>query len=104
MLPGHYAPRTRSVRVDAPEELAGIPWPDRAAVLVFELLPLPALPQNLDRVDLADPKTAGERLYAVLHQLDAAGLDLIVVVLPPDRPQWRAIRDRLIRATRPCRP
>jgi hypothetical protein len=25
----------------------------------------------------------------------------IVVVMPPDRPEWLAIRDRLLRATRP---
>ncbi|HWG46512.1 MAG TPA: L-threonylcarbamoyladenylate synthase [Gemmataceae bacterium] len=37
-------------------------------------------------------------LYAVLHELDALGLDRIIVVLPPDTDDWLAVRDRLRRA------
>jgi L-threonylcarbamoyladenylate synthase len=38
------------------------------------------------------------RLYAALHELDAAGLDRIVVELPPDGEEWLAVHDRLRRA------
>ena len=38
------------------------------------------------------------QLYAVLHELDAADLDRIVVTLPPDTDEWLAVRDRLHRA------
>jgi L-threonylcarbamoyladenylate synthase len=46
----------------------------------------------------ADPAGYAARLYAVLHQLDDAGLDRIVVSLPTDAEEWAAVRDRLRRA------
>jgi len=44
------------------------------------------------------PKAAAARLYADLHELDAAGFDRIIALLPPDTEDWRALRDRLTRA------
>jgi len=44
------------------------------------------------------PEAAALRLYDALHRLDAAGFDRLLVVLPPDRPEWFAVRDRLLRA------
>lgn len=46
----------------------------------------------------ADSVAYAAKLYAALHDLDDAGVDEIVVELPPDRPEWFAIRDRLMRA------
>jgi L-threonylcarbamoyladenylate synthase len=46
----------------------------------------------------ADPDRAAAALYDTLHQLDNAGLDLILVELPPETPEWAAVRDRLTRA------
>jgi len=37
-------------------------------------------------------------LYARLHALDDEAYDAIVVTLPPDAPDWVAVRDRLLRA------
>lgn len=37
-------------------------------------------------------------LYAELHRADEAGAVSVVVELPPDAPEWRAITDRLSRA------
>jgi L-threonylcarbamoyladenylate synthase len=34
----------------------------------------------------------------VLHELDAENLPWIAVELPPETPEWAAIRDRLMRA------
>jgi L-threonylcarbamoyladenylate synthase len=45
-----------------------------------------------------DPAGYAARLYAALHELDAAGVDRIVAELPPDKEEWRAVRDRLWRA------
>jgi L-threonylcarbamoyladenylate synthase len=39
------------------------------------------------------------RLYAALHDLDAAGVDRIVVAQVPNGDDWLAIRDRLRRAS-----
>ena len=38
-------------------------------------------------------------LYAALHQLDEAGVELILIEEVPNVPAWEAVRDRLKRAT-----
>jgi L-threonylcarbamoyladenylate synthase len=45
-----------------------------------------------------DPQGYARGLYAALHQLDAANLDRIVVLLPPRTEAWLAVHDRLQRA------
>ncbi len=101
MLSRHYAPRTplECVEVDASERVEQllaqglhVGWvtfsPARAAAapgLVY--VPMPE-----------DPAGYAAQLYAVLHQLDDAGLDRLVVSLPPDTEAWAAIRDRLRRS------
>jgi L-threonylcarbamoyladenylate synthase len=39
------------------------------------------------------------RLYSVLHEIDSEGWPWIGVEMPPDKPEWAAIRDRLRRAS-----
>lgn len=46
----------------------------------------------------AQPAAYARQLYAALHELDAAGVELILVERVPVTPQWDAIRDRLERA------
>jgi len=55
--------------------------------LVFEYYPMSGNPENY----AAD-------IYAVLHELDNGQYDMIVIEMPPDTPQWAAVRDRLTRA------
>jgi L-threonylcarbamoyladenylate synthase len=45
-----------------------------------------------------EPAAYAARLYDTLHALDAAGVEHIVVALPPDTDAWLAVRDRLRRA------
>jgi L-threonylcarbamoyladenylate synthase len=79
------------------EELSGTGL--RVGWLTFpstEEMPLPgvvvvALP--------AEPAACAAQLYATLHSLDEAGLDRLVVTLPPDTEAWAAVRDRLRRAS-----
>jgi L-threonylcarbamoyladenylate synthase len=49
-------------------------------------------------VRLVDPIEAARSLYAVLHNCDDHGLELILIVPPPDGPEWQAVRDRVNRA------
>jgi L-threonylcarbamoyladenylate synthase len=97
----HYAPTTPAFRVQCAEELASIRWSGRGAVLVLGLHDLPELPPSCQRIDLPEPAAAARELYAILHRLDLLGLDQIVIVMPPDRPEWSALRDRLMRAAQP---
>jgi len=103
LLPRHYAPR--AALVCAPDEgkaavdellAAG----HRVGWLVF------GYPHVLPRDDLevvVMPTKAvayASQLYAVLHALDDARVDQIVVAIPPESEDWLAIRDRLTRASR----
>lgn len=96
-MPVHYAPRSPALRVPA-LWLDRIVWPERAALLVVGRHDLPGIPGLVHRVDLATPADAARLLYAALHECDEREVDLIVIVPPPDLPEWQAIRDRLRRA------
>jgi L-threonylcarbamoyladenylate synthase len=98
MLPRHYAPRTplecsangctrvaELLRTGA--RIGWLTWhePASAPGLVVQRMP-------------AEAAGYAAHLYAALHTLDAAGLDRIIVDLPPDAENWLAVRDRLRRA------
>jgi L-threonylcarbamoyladenylate synthase len=86
----HYSPRTRLILVRSASEL-----PDRTGAYVWRAALGPtarAVRMPLD----AQPYAA--ELYRVLHQLDAENWPWIAVEMPPDTPDWLAIRDRLRRA------
>jgi L-threonylcarbamoyladenylate synthase len=100
-LPVHYAPRTPAYHVSSLEELAGLGDPDSFAMIVMgKHSSASSLPRSAQFV-LETPESATKALYDVLHRCDALARDAIIVVLPPDTPEWRAVRDRLLRACRP---
>jgi L-threonylcarbamoyladenylate synthase len=41
------------------------------------------------------------RLYDTLHALDQSNLERILIELPPETPEWLAVRDRLTRSAEP---
>jgi hypothetical protein len=49
----------------------------------------------------ADPAAYATGLYSGLFRLDEAGVERIIVSMPPDTDEWLAVRDRLMRASRP---
>jgi len=97
----HYAPRTPSFRVDSSEELARISDRQGMAVIAIGAGSVPLAPPLTPVFRLETPDEASRHLYETLHHCDALGLRSILVVMPPDRPEWHAVRDRLLRATRP---
>ena len=46
-----------------------------------------------------DPAAFARAIYAELHQCDEAGAELIIVEALPEAVEWKAIADRLRRAT-----
>lgn len=94
----HYAPRAR-VRLFS--NLADAHF---HAVLLGQGLKIGVLafaPTEIDSHEIIlpdDPARYGAGLYGALHQLEDAGVGLILIEDVPDSPNWDAVRDRLKRA------
>ncbi|HEX5430350.1 MAG TPA: L-threonylcarbamoyladenylate synthase [Bryobacteraceae bacterium] len=90
MHPRHYSPRTPLLLLNGSSTLPNGPgaylWRERFRPASREI----QMP--------GDPAGYAARLYAVLHELDTGAWPWIAVELPPDQPEWAAIRDRLQRA------
>jgi L-threonylcarbamoyladenylate synthase len=120
----HYAPTTpayRFQREDYPRVIArlgssgdveldeergpdvgsvSLPAGDGAAIVM--LLSKAAIPSPHDVMPMpGTPEGYARMLYASLRSADGGGYRSIYVELPPDTPEWLAVRDRLLRATRP---
>ncbi|MBX3390282.1 MAG: threonylcarbamoyl-AMP synthase [Phycisphaeraceae bacterium] len=127
-LGSHYAPRTKAIMVDADEvekvvngvrgvcvvmthqSEADSPFPEPLpSGERLQKSPTPKPPpsgRGIQRAHVlrmpADARGYARRLYAALREADALHGELIVIVTPPDEsknPVWRAVRDRLKRAT-----
>lgn len=86
----HYSPKTRVVLVSR----GHLPLEGRGAYLWLDYNAAAAAKKRMP--DKPDEYAA--QLYGALHRLDRDGFDWIAVELPPDVPEWAAIRDRLMRA------
>ena len=102
-FPRHYAPRAHVELVpsgDVPNiEHRLARWLAQgqrpAALVISEITP----PAGARRLRLpAQPEAYAHRLYAALHELDAQGVEVIVIEQVPADPAWDGLRDRLHRA------
>lgn len=104
MTPRHYAPRATVILLSKDDPARSALAIVRDAKATSERVA--ALLRDLPTIDgveriVAMPRDAGgyaSRLYAVLHQLDDEGYDLMLVEPPPDGSEWAAVADRLERA------
>lgn len=93
----HYSPRTPIKLFDSKQALIRFfqTQSNCAALIIGENEDsngkIFSLPKNPD--DMA------EKLYDTLHQMDALNVALLIIEMPPDEPEWLAIRDRLSRAS-----
>jgi L-threonylcarbamoyladenylate synthase len=96
MAERHYAPQARLEVVARGAGVAASP--KRAAYVGIGSLP--RLPEGVRGVLLPlDAEAVGTRFFALLHELDAAGFERIVMEQPPEGEAWLAVRDRLQRAS-----
>ncbi|GLH71976.1 threonylcarbamoyl-AMP synthase [Geothrix limicola] len=96
MAERHYAPRARLDLV-TPGSAVAVPS-ERVAYVALGRLP--ALPDQVRGVLLPlDAEIVGARLYALLHELDDAGFERVMMERPPEGEAWMAVRDRLRRAS-----
>lgn len=78
----HYAPRSPCFHFHSSDRSK---LPERAVVLPLS----------------GEPRSYARAFYAQLRTLDAAQPRAIYIELPPDAPEWVAVRDRILRASRP---
>lgn len=99
----HYAPRTPAVRFETPQRgLIRANAPDGTSNGLMVVSPLVVLKKWGPIVAMPNsPEMYATNFYAVLRELDAMGLREIFIEMPPARAEWEAIRDRIVRATRP---
>lgn len=104
MMTVHYAPVTQAL-LCAGDRLAGI-----VRGLITQGRKIGVLTYHQDIAETANirvirmPAKAedyAQSMYAVLRELDGLTLDRILVEQPPETEQWRAINDRLNKATVP---
>jgi len=86
----HYSPKTRIVLVNR----GHLPREGRGVYLWLDYNAVAAARERMPE----EPEAYAAKLYSTLHELDNEGFDWIAVELPPDQPEWTAIRDRLLRA------
>ena len=103
MLESHYAPDTRLL-VCRPEQLAATTRELMARGLRIAVMTRTLLADNLPAGPHFNPMPAGaadygRQLYASLRRLDDDDFDIIVVEQPPEDEAWRAVNDRLGRAS-----
>ncbi|NOT84894.1 MAG: threonylcarbamoyl-AMP synthase [Methylococcaceae bacterium] len=102
MMAVHYAPLTPALRC-RPEQLPDIIQELTAAHKKIGLLTYQTaiaekqITQEMRLPNQADAYAQG--LYTALRKLDQLHLDIIVVEQPPDSEAWRAVNDRLNKAT-----
>ena len=97
----HYAPRTPAFRFETSQR--GLIHPEtggrKNGLMAVGTIDFVHKWGNI----VAMPKVAeiyARNFYAVLRELDAMGLNAIYIEMPPDRPEWAAVRDRILRATK----
>jgi L-threonylcarbamoyladenylate synthase len=105
MLRKHYSPKAKLVVLawrdedDLRSQIQPLRFPsEKTCIIAYSRIPLSG---HFGRV-AALPRDAGayaRALYAELHQCDELGAGLIVVEAPPSEEAWRAIADRLSRAS-----
>jgi L-threonylcarbamoyladenylate synthase len=101
MMPRHYSPRAPLVIAHdggSDQVMTHLQAGQRVGWLTFQDHTNQSHARLVRVVMPADPAGYAAHLYASLHALDDAGVDLIVVAMPPDREEWLAVRDRLRRA------
>jgi L-threonylcarbamoyladenylate synthase len=102
MLELHYAPRTPAALCDSQNLIKQIQQLRQQDKKIAVLARVTAIAAQLGVTVLTLPREAeayGHEMYAALRQLDALGLDAILIEQLPATEEWLAVNDRLSKAT-----
>lgn len=102
-LAKHYAPMVPAFRCDRATILSLRSQPDHTTIADSAWLVLRDVGEPTDRVIALtdDPSTAARSFYSALRTLERSNPSRIIIEMPPDTPEWAALRDRISRATLP---
>ncbi len=101
-LASHYAPTTPTVVVPSEKLATCLEQHKDKELGVLVRQPQQNQPENILWKTLPNtPEGFGRGLYAALRELDASGVERIIVEAPPEDDAWLAVRDRLARAAKP---
>ena len=102
MMALHYAPETKALLCSADELSARIKTLQATTQHIGLLCYQSSINANSKLTIITLPAQAdayAQGLYAALRQLDELKLDLLLIECPPDNEAWRAVNDRLHKAT-----
>ena len=100
-LAAHYAPTARLRLMSTPMLVTALQMlaQESLSLAVYSRsLALNVAPHVRHRRMPAHPEQAAHELFSVLRELDAEGVQLLWVEMPPPGPEWDGVRDRLQRA------
>jgi L-threonylcarbamoyladenylate synthase len=100
-LAAHYAPTAKLRLMSTPMLVTALQMlaQESLSLAVYSRsLALNVAPGVRHRRMPAHPEQAAHELFTVLRELDAEGVQLLWVELPPPGPEWDGVRDRLQRA------
>jgi L-threonylcarbamoyladenylate synthase len=96
----HYAPHTPTVFCESAEAYLKDVQDKKVGILVFSKLPTALYAQKVEVLSPSGSlEEAAKNLYAALHRLDEANLELIITEKFPDRGLGKTINDKLKRAS-----
>jgi L-threonylcarbamoyladenylate synthase len=97
----HYAPQTEARWLTAGEihdALAHAAPGKSTGIVALRVRPADVPSRHVWRDLSTDPGAYAQDLYATLRELDALGLERILLERPPETDEWEGVRDRLRRA------
>jgi L-threonylcarbamoyladenylate synthase len=100
-LAAHYAPTAKLRLMSTPMLVTALQMlaQESLSLAVYSRsLALNVAPRVRHRRMPAHPEQAAHELFTVLRELDAEGVQLLWVEMPPPGPEWDGVRDRLQRA------
>jgi L-threonylcarbamoyladenylate synthase len=104
----HYAPRALAYRFSRDELDSVLAWLAPVRDVSMSAMFVGKIPPSLSQISFHHsieapnvPDAFARQLYATLRRLDLPAVHAILVEMPPDTPEWAAVRDRITRATQP---
>lgn len=99
MMSSHYAPHTKTVITDNLMATIGDHPDKKIGLLTFNTSMVLNVEKEIVLSQQGSLEEMAKNLYAAMYELDALGLDIIIIEKAPDNGIGKAINDRLVRSS-----